>query len=303
MTFDHWASERALLEEHPLEELLEELEKEGLTGREEGALWLRSERFGDDKDRVLVRGDGRPTYFANDIIYHREKYRRGFDLVIDVWGADHHGYVDRMKAAVKALGRDEEDFRVILVQLVKLLRHGEVVAMSTRQGEFTTLRAVMDEVGKDAARFFFVHRRADSHLDFDLDLARKQSSENPVYYVQYAHARISSIFRKMSEAGQSLSADSPVNLERLEMPEEMSLIKRIVLYPEVVAGAAELLEPQRLTFFLYDLAARFHGFYNRHRVISPDEELTAARLHMVRLIGRVLSHGLGIIGVSAPESM
>jgi arginyl-tRNA synthetase len=303
VTFDHWVSEREVLSEHPLEELLEELEGSGLSYTDEGALWLKTSSFGDSKDRVLLRKDGRPTYFANDILYHREKYRRGFDMVIDVWGADHHGYVDRMKAAVKALGEADDAFEVILVQLVKLIRDGSVQAMSTRQGEFDTLREVMEDVGRDAARFFFVQRRADSHLDFDLDLARSQSSENPVYYVQYAHARIASIFKKIPESGLSVPRGSEAVLERLTLPEEMSLVKKVVVYPEVVAGAAESLEPHRLLFFLQDLASRFHVFYNRHRVISPDEDLSSARLYLVKLIGRILSHGLGIVGVSAPESM
>jgi len=189
------------------------------------------------------------------------------------------------------------------VQLVKLIRDGSVQTMSTRQGEFDTLREVMEDVGRDAARFFFVQRRADSHLDFDLDLARSQSSENPVYYVQYAHARIASIFKKIPETGLSVSGGSTTVLERLSLPEEMSLVKKVVVYPEVVAGAAESLEPHRLLFFLQDLASCFHVFYNRHRVISPDEDLSSARLYLVKLIGRILSHGLGIVGVSAPESM
>lgn len=303
VTFDHWTSEKELLAEHPLDELLEELRGRGLAYSDDGALWLRTTGFGDDKDRVLIRSNGQATYFANDMLYHREKYRRGFDLVIDVWGADHHGYVDRMRAAVKALGEAGESFDVILVQLVKLLRGGQVVAMSTRQGEFSTLREVMDEVGRDAARFFFVYRKADSQLDFDLELAVRESTENPVYYVQYAFARINSIFKKMSEAGIVPAGAGDVDLGRLDLPEELSIIKAVVLYPDVVAAAAEALEPHRIPFYLQGLASRFHAYYNKHRVISSDESLTSARLYLVKLVGRVLAHGLNIIGVSAPESM
>ncbi len=303
VTFDHWVSESSLLAEHPLDELLGELEAAGMAYREEGALWLRTTSFGDDKDRVLVRGNGQATYFANDILYHREKYRRGFERVIDIWGADHHGYVERMKAAVQTLGRPAEALHVILVQLVRLLRQGEVVRMTTRGGEFDTLRQVLDEVGRDAARFFFLYRKADAQLDFDLELAKSQSSENPVYYVQYAHARISSIFKKLEAAGGAFIPAGPPELARLVLPEELALVKRIVLYPDLVAQAAEALEPHRVPHYLQDLASRFHTYYNQHRVISPDEGLTAARLTLVRLIGRVLAHGLSILGVSAPESM
>jgi arginyl-tRNA synthetase len=303
VSFDRWASERELLAAHPLAGLLDELEKEGLAYRQDDALWLRTTSFGDDKDRVLVRSNGQATYFANDILYHREKFRLGYDRVIDIWGADHHGYVERMKAAVRTLGREADDLGIILVQLVRLLRGGQPVAMSTRAGEFDTLRQVMDEVGRDAARFFFVFRKADAQLDFDLELAVRQSSENPVYYVQYAHARIHSIFRKMTEAGTPVPEAAPEDLSRLTLPEEAALIRRIVLYPDVIALAADNLEPHRVAFAVQDLASRFHTYYNQHRVLSPDERLTAARLFLVRLIGRVLAHGLGIIGVSAPESM
>ncbi len=303
VAFDHWVSERELLAENPLDALLGDLEKAGLAFKAEGALWLGTTAFGDDKDRVLVRSNGQATYFANDILYHREKFRRGFDRVVDIWGADHHGYVERMKAAVRALGREGDDLSVILVQLVRLLRGGEPVAMSTRAGEFDTLRQVIDEVGPDATRFFFLLRKADAQLDFDLELAKRQSSENPVYYVQYAHARIHSIFRKMDESGMPPRAPAMEDLARLDLPEELALIKRIVLYPDTVAEAAEALEPHRLPFCLQDLASRFHAYYNRHRVITADEGLTAARLHLVRLVGTVLAHGLRLLGVSAPQSM
>jgi arginyl-tRNA synthetase len=301
--FDHWVSERAVLAAHPLEELLRELEEAGLAFREEGALWLRTTRFGDDKDRVLIRNNGQATYFANDILYHREKYRRGYDLIIDIWGADHHGYVERMRAAVSALGRDPGSLRVILVNLVKLLRGGVQVAMSTRAGEFDTLRQVIDEVGTDAARFLFNTRKADSPLDFDLEVAVSQTMENPVYYVQYAHARIRSILGRMPPGVTLPQAPAPEVLARLGLPEEMALVRRVALYPDTVGQSADALEPHRIAFFLHDLASRFHTYYNQHRVLSHDADLTQARLFLVARIGQVLAHGLGILGVKAPENM
>ncbi len=221
------------------------------------ALWFRTTAFGDEKDRVVVRQNGDPTYFAADIAYHRNKFQRGFETVIDIWGADHHGYIPRMSAAVQALGYEKDALKVILVQLVNLLRDGKPVAMSTRSGEFVTLREVVDEVGKDAARYNFLMRRSDSHLDFDLELAKRQSNENPVYYVQYAHARICSIIRMAAERGFAVPAYGEAELGLLKLPEEIDLIKAITRFPEVVEGAARTLEPHRLTFYLNDLAAHF----------------------------------------------
>ncbi len=301
VTFDAWVSEKRLLEEHPLGELLDELRARGEAFSADDALWLRTTAHDDDKDRVLLRSNGQATYFANDILYHRDKFRRGFDRVIDIWGADHHGYVNRMRAAIQTLGKPADSLSVILIQLVRLLRGGEPVAMSTRAGEFDTLRQVVDEVGRDAARFFFLTRKADAQLDFDLELAKHRSSDNPVYYVQYAHARIRSIFRKLPE-GVERAVASP-DLALLVHPEEMALIKQVALYPDVVAQAALVLEPHRIPFFLQDLASRFHLYYNRHRVISADEALSGARLFLLDMVGRVIAHGLGIVGVSAPESM
>jgi arginyl-tRNA synthetase len=301
VTFDAWVSEKRLLETHPLGELMDDLRGKGEAFEAEDALWLRTTAYGDDKDRVLVRSNGQATYFANDILYHRDKFNRGFDRIIDIWGADHHGYINRMKAAVQTLGKPADSLSVILIQLVRLLRGGEPVAMSTRSGEFDTLRQVMDEVGRDAARFFFLTRKADAQLDFDLEVAKHRSSDNPVYYVQYAHARIKSIFRKLPE-GIERAVAAP-DLTRLVHPEEMALIKKVALYPDVVAQAALMLEPHRIPFFLQDISSRFHLYYNRHRVISPDEALSGARLFLLDMVGRVIGHGLGIVGVSAPESM
>ena len=264
---------------------------------------FRTTAFGDDKDRVVVRQNGDPTYFAADIAYHRNKFQRGFETVIDIWGADHHGYIPRMSAAVQALGYEKDALKVILVQLVNLLRDGKPVAMSTRSGEFVTLREVVDEVGKDAARYNFLMRRSDSHLDFDLEVAKRQSNENPVYYVQYAHARICSIIRMAAERGFAAPSYDQAELGLLKLPEEIDLIKAITRFPEVVEGAARTLEPHRLTFYLNDLAALFHSYYNKNKVISDDGALTGARLFLVRSVRTVLKNALNMLGVSTPEKM
>jgi arginyl-tRNA synthetase len=259
--------------------------------------------FGDDKDRVVVRRNGEPTYFAADIAYHADKFRRGFDRLIDVWGADHHGYISRLYAGIQALGHSPEDLRIILVQLVSLLRDGAPVAMSTRSGEFVTLREVVDEVGRDAARYNFMMRRSDSHLDFDLELAKKQSNENPVYYVQYAHARICSILRMAQERGYGAPAGGDAALDRLTLPEEIDLIKAVTRFPEMMEGAVKTLEPHRLTFYLNDLAALFHSYYNRNKVLSDDQAVSEARLYLVESVRIVLGNTLRLLGVSTPERM
>ncbi len=252
---------------------------------------------------MLVRSNGQATYFANDIAYHRDKFRRGFDRVIDIWGADHHGYVTRMKAAVQTLGKPADSLSVILIQLVRLLRGGEPVAMSTRAGEFDTLRQVLDEVGRDAARFFFLTRKADAQLDFDLELAKHQSSDNPVYYVQYAHARIRSIFRKLPGGDRAGRRRRPT-CARLVPPGGDGPDQAGGPLPgRRRPGRAECSSRTGIPFFLQDLSSRFHLYYNRHRVISPDEALSGARLFLLDMVGRVIAHGLGIVGVSAPESM
>jgi len=303
--FDLWYSERSLYDpaRDLVKEAIDELRSYGLVYEAGGAVWLRTTDFGDDKDRVLIRNNGQTTYFASDIAYHRDKYIRGFEEIIDVWGADHHGYIPRMKAAVAALGHDPQGFRVLLVQLVNLMREGQPVKMSKRSGAFVTLQEVVEEVGADACRFTFLLRRSDSHLDFDLDLVKRQSAENPVYYVQYAHARLCSVFRQAVEKGVALPAITEVDLSRLDLPEEMSIIKKLAAFPELVEGAAAALEPHRLTYYLQDLAAELHGYYFKHRIISDDLPLTYARMYLVRSVRSVIATALKLLGVTAPESM
>lgn len=301
--FDHWFSEAQLFTNGSLERALALLQERGYLYEAEGALWFKATAFGDEKDRVVRRQSGATTYFASDVAYHWNKAQRGFDLMVDVWGADHHGYVPRLKAAVEALGTNQARLQVILVQLVSLLREGQPVAMTTRGGTFVTLREVMDEVGKDAARFIFLSRRADAHLDFDLELAKQQSAENPVYYVQYAHARLASVFRIAAARGINLENLSAANLSLLTLPEEFALLKLLDSYPDVVEGAAQYLEPHRVTYFLTELAAQLHAYYYKHRFISESPELTQARLFLVQGIKTVLAQGLKLLGVEAPESM
>jgi arginyl-tRNA synthetase len=301
--FDRWYSEQSLYDRGEVERGISLLKERGLTYEKEGAIWFRTTDYGDDKDRVLVRSNGATTYFASDVAYHKEKYDRGFDLVIDVWGADHHGYVPRMKAVLAGLDRNPDDLRVILVQLVNLLRGGEQVAMSTRSGEFVTLREVIDEVGRDACRFFFLMRRSDSQLDFDLELAKKQSNENPVYYVQYAHARVCSINRNAAEQGIQQPVLGEVEFDRLTLEDELALVKILSRYPETIEGAARHCEPHRVVFYLQDLAARFHSYYNKGRVLSDDTETSKARLYLVNAVRQVLENALLLLGVSAPQRM
>ena len=303
VVFDLYFSERELYREDGVKSLLRTLQEKDFIYSEGNALWFRTTAFGDEKDRVVVRQNGDPTYFAADIAYHRNKFLRGFETVIDIWGADHHGYIPRMSAAVQALGQEKDALKVILVQLVNLLRDGKPVAMSTRSGEFDTLRQVVDEVGKDAARYNFLMRRSDSHLDFDLELAKRQSNENPVYYVQYAHARICSIIRMAAERGFSPPLYDNAEVGLLKLPEEIELIKAITRFPEVVDGAARTLEPHRLTFYLNEIAAIFHSYYNKNKVISDDGALTEARLFLVKSVRTVLKNALTLLGVSTPEKM
>ncbi len=303
ISFDRWFSERALHEEGLIGEVLDILAEKGLTYTKDGALWFRSTNFGDDKDRVIRKDDGNLTYLAADIAYHREKFRRGYDRVIDVWGADHHGYIARVKGAIEALGYDPDRFRVILVQMVTLMRSGKPVTMSKRSGEFITLEEVLEEVGSDAARFFFLMRRYDSQLEFDLELAKKTTADNPVFYVQYMHARICSILRHAGESGLALPAPGEVDVDLLALPEEMEIIKFRASFPEVVEGSASSMEPHRITFFLQDLATAFHSYYNKTRVVTEDENLSRARLYMVSAAKVVVKNALTLLGVSAPESM
>jgi arginyl-tRNA synthetase len=303
--FDTWYSERSLYgpDKNLVTEAIEELKAKGLVYEEEGALWLKTTEFGDDKDRVMVRKNGQTTYFASDIAYHRDKYGRGFSQVIDVWGADHHGYIPRMKAAIYALGHDPDTFKVLLVQLVNLVREGQPVKMSKRAGDFVTLDEVVEEVGADACRFTFLLRRSDSHLDFDLELVKRQSADNPVYYVQYAHARLCSVFRQAEEKGVKLPKVEEVDLGRLTLPEEISIMKKLSAFPDLVEGAALALEPHRLTYYLQDLAGELHSYYFKHRIISDDLALSHARMYLVKSVRTVVATALRLLGVSAPESM
>ena len=301
--FDNWYSERSLYQRHLVDKELGELKARGLTYEQDGALWLKTTAYGDDKDRVLIKADGSPTYFASDVAYHMEKFERGFETVIDVWGADHHGYIPRMKAMLAGLGHPPEDLQVLLIQMVNLLREGQPVTMGKRSGEFVTLRDVIDEVGRDACRFFFLMRRSDSQLDFDLELAKKQGTENPVYYVQYAHARVCSINRNAAEQGVPLPELGEVDFDRLILDEEVSLAKLISRYPETVQSAARLFEPHRITAYLQELAALFHSYYNRHRVLSEDLDTSRARLYLVNVVRVVFQNALLLLGLSAPEQM
>jgi len=302
VVFDNWYSEQSLFDSDKVTTAINEMRDKGLIYELDGALWFRTTDFGDDKDRVVVRSNGVTTYFASDIAYHRDKFARGFDWVIDVWGADHHGYVPRLKGIVQGLGRDPDDLKIILVQLVSLLRDGQPVAMSTRSGEFVTLKEVVDEVGRDAARFFFLMRRSDSQLDFDLELAKRQNTDNPVYYVQYAHARIHGIFETALEKGIALNFEN-VSLDKLVTAEEMMLIKNLSHFPEVMEGSALAFEPHRITNFLQELAGQFHSFYNKNRVITEDSELTLARLFLLKCVAGTLKNALTVLGISAPEKM
>ena len=300
VTFDRWYSERTL---HPdaVRRVVDVLLERGTAYEKDGAIWLRSTDYGDDKDRVIFRDNGVPTYLAADIAYHDDKYRRGYGRLINIWGADHHGYVARVKASMAALGHDPEELTVLLLQMVSLYRDGALVKLSKRTGETVTLRELMEEVGVDAARYFFLMRSLDSQLDFDLDLATKKSNENPVYYIQYAHARISSIFRQADEAG--IAVRDGAELELLTDETEIALIKKIAAYPEEIARAAAEFAPQRIARYSHELAGAFHSFYNKCRIVGQEPSLASARLALVLAAGRVIRHSLSVLGVSAPEKM
>jgi arginyl-tRNA synthetase len=301
--FDGWFSEKVLYQDKKVARAIEDLKETGLVYEQDGASWLKTSQYGDEKDRVLVKADGETTYFASDVAYHKDKLDRGFELLINIWGADHHGYVPRMKASLVAMGRNEAVLKIVLVQLVSLMRDGKPVAMSTRAGEFTTLRDVVEEVGPDAARFFFLMRRPESQLDFDLELAKKQSAENPVYYVQYAHARICSIIREALSKDIVLPGFEDINVHLLKLPEELDLLKYLSAYPEVIEASALSLEPHRIPFYLIELSSSFHSYYNKYRVISSEGELTKARLLLVSSIKRVIKSALNVLGITAPEKM
>jgi len=302
VTYDSYFPESRLHDSGALAATLEELRSRGKTEEQEGALWFSMDSHEDEKDRVLVRATGEPTYFAADAAYHWNKLDRGYELLVDIWGSDHHGYVPRVKAAVEALGYSPDMLKVLLVQFVNLVREGKKISMSTRSGEFVTLREVLDEVGPDAARFFFLTKRCDSHLDFDLDLAKRQSRDNPVYYVQYAHARIASIFRIAAERGIDTDMADP-DLGALTLPEELKLMKHLADFPDMLTEAAETLEPHRVTFYLLELAELFHAYYHDNRVLIEDDRLKKARLYLSEAVRQVVANGLGILGVSAPDRM
>jgi len=306
IVFDRWQSEEELYEKNKVQSALAVLQQKGFIYEKDGAKWFSSTNFGDDKDRVVLKRDGEYTYFASDIAYHKDKLDRGFDAIINIWGADHHGYIPRMKSVLEAFGLPKEKFRVILIQMVALLRRGEPVQMSKRSGEFVTLREVVSEVGADITKFIFLTRRADSQLEFDIEVAKEQSSENPVFYVQYAFARISSIFRQaMEKRGQGFEEAwvQGVDLSPLKENEEITIIKKLLQYPMVFEGAAISCEPHRITYYLQELAGMFHSYYNKHRVISSDESLTNARLCLCKAVQIVLKEGLSLLGIGAPERM
>jgi arginyl-tRNA synthetase len=302
--FDEWFSERRLVDEGLIDHALDKLESNDQVYRKDGARWFRASAFGDDKDRVIVRENGQATYIASDVAYHLNKRERGYDRLLDVLGADHHGYVARIRAGLEAIGEPGDSLEVRLVQFVALFRGHEKVQMSTRAGDFVTLRELREEVGNDAARFFYVSRSNDQHLDFDLELAKAHSADNPVYYVQYAHARVCSVFRKLGERDwQWTRPDTAASLSRLVEPQEQALIRSLGRYPEVVGMAADRRAPQQLVNYLRDLANEFHTCYNAHKVLIDDAPLRDAWLTLCEATRQVIANGLGLLGVSAPESM
>jgi arginyl-tRNA synthetase len=303
VSFDVWFSETSLYEDGKIQPVLDKLKEKGMTYEQDGATWLRSTDFGDDKDRVLIKNDGSYTYLTPDVAYHQNKLDRGFDRLLNIWGADHHGYIPRMKAAIGALGYDPERLTVIVSQMVSLYQDGEKVKMSKRTGKAVTMEDLMDEVGVDATRYFFTMRSTDSHLDFDMDLAVSKSNENPVFYVQYAHARMCSVSRQAEESGVIFKPMAEVNLTRINTEQEYDLLHKLSEFPEEIVLAAEQLAPHRMVRYVHELAAMFHSYYNAERFISEDEELTQARLALIGAIRTVLRNGLELIGVSAPERM
>ncbi|MDR1777895.1 MAG: arginine--tRNA ligase [Desulfovibrio sp.] len=300
-----WFSEKSLLDDGAVDAGFAALTRAGYTFSDEGAFWFATSRLGDDRDRVLKKSDGNLTYFATDIAYHHNKYKRGYTRLIDVWGADHHGYIPRMRAAVAAMGEAPESFDVVLIQLVTLLRDGKPVGMSTRAGTFVTLAEVMDEVGEDAARFMFLSRKSDSPLDFDLELVKKRTLDNPVYYVQYAHARVCAVLRRASERGVVPGENTePALLEYLDTPEDMGLLRKIAVFEDVLAQASRYLAPHHVSVYLMELAGLLHSYYAKQQVLLTDDpERSLARLALMRAVGQTLRNGLDILGVSAPETM
>ena len=304
IVYEEWFSEHSLTSNGAVTRAITRLRESDHTYEKEGALWFRSSDFGDEKDRVLVRDNGQSTYFASDIAYHMDKLERGFERVIDVWGADHHGYVPRVKAALTALGDDADKLDVLLVQFAVLYRGGEKAQMSTRSGEFVTLRQLRKEVGSDAARFFYVMRKCEQHLDFDLDLAKSQSNDNPMYYIQYAHARVCSVFRQLADKGMDYDQTRGIaSLSRLTEAHEQALITRLSRFPELIETAALSHEPHQIAHYLRELANEFHTYYNAHQFLVDDADLRYARLALISAVRQVIANGLTLLGVSAPEQM
>lgn len=303
VSFDRWFSEKNLYDQKLVDTSVNWLREEKHVYDKDGAVWLKSSKFNDEKDRVLIKQSGEKTYFCSDIAYHKNKIDRGFEWIVDLWGADHHGYVPRMKSALKAMGYDESVFKVMLIQFVSLKRGGEKVSMSTRSGEFETLAEVIKDVGLDATRFFFLMRSSDTHLDFDLELAKKESADNPVFYIQYAHARICSIFRKATENGIKLLDSADIDLSPLKNEEEFIMIKKILSFGETIEKSAELLEVHRIAFYLQDLVGTFHRYYSRNRIVSDDHALSSARLFLMNCLRITIRNGLSVMGVSAPDRM
>ena len=303
VNFDNWFSEQSLYDGSSVEKAIEWLKGKGHIYEKDGAVWLKSSAFNDDKDRVIVKKTGEKTYFCSDIAYHQNKINRGFKKIINLMGADHHGYVPRMEAVLEAMGYDKKIFKILLIQFVSLLRAGEKISMSTRAGEFETLRDVVSEVGVDVARYYFLMRSSDTHLEFDLELAKKENSENPVFYIQYAHARICSIFRTAEEKGVVWDRSNEVDLSLLVEEEEFGIIRAVLAFPEIVEKSARALEVHRISHYLLDMVSRFHGYYSRHRVISDDKALTLARLFLLDAIRITIRNGFELMGISSPEKM
>jgi len=303
VNFDNWFSEESLYDDNSVEKAIEWLKDKGHIYEKDGAVWLKSSAFDDDKDRVIVKQSGEKTYFCSDIAYHQNKINRGFKKLINLMGADHHGYVPRMEAVLQAMGYDKKIFKILLVQFVSLLRAGEKVSMSTRSGEFETLADVVNEVGVDAARYYFLMRSSDTHLDFDLELAKAETPENPVFYIQYVHARICSIFRTAEEGGVVWNQSNEFDLTLLTEDEEFAIIRSILAFPEVVEKSARAMEVHRISHYLLDLVSRFHGYYSRHRVISDDKALTLARLFLLDALRITIRNGFELMGISSPEKM
>lgn len=304
VVFDRWFFERSLANDDQIQKCITKLKDSHFVYEEEGALWFRSTAFGDEKDRVIIRDNGQTTYFASDIAYHVDKFSRGYDKAINIWGADHHGYIARVKAALTALDENPDALEILLVQFATLYRGTEKLPMSTRSGQFVTLKELLDEVGRDATRFFYILRKSEQHLDFDLELAKSKSNENPVYYIQYAHARICSVLKQVKEKGFTYNAEiGSNNLHTLTEPSEEKLITALSCYPEVMHSAATEHEPHQIAYYLRDLANEFHSYYNACQFIVDSDDLRNARLNLISASKQVICNGLGILGVSAPEEM